>query len=134
MKRLVVAPLGFAALLMAGCASGNGSSGTVTGTFQAQTGPVSASGQAAGKPFPVSGVIRFTDAAGHAVDVTVSASGKFSVQLPPGKYGVAGVTSALGAVDPHSGLSQPPCQMQNISSARVQAGQAVRIGLICYGP
>ena len=49
-------------------------------------------------------------------------------------YSVAGVTSQMGAVDPHSGMSQPPCDGQNLSSTRVRAGQTDRIALICYGP
>ena len=130
--RWLVAGFGIVALLVAGCASG--SFGTVVGTFQAEAGPISPSGQAAVWPWPLSGVVRFKDASGHAVDVTVGASGKFSVRLAPGTYSVAGVTSQFGAVDPHSGMSQPPCEMQNMDSTRVRAGQTDRITLICFGP
>lgn len=50
--------------------------------------------QAAVGPRPLSGVVvRFKDAGGHTVDVTVGASGKFSVRLAPGTYSVAGMTS-----------------------------------------
>ena len=130
--RWLVAGFGVVVLLAAGCT--RGSFGTVAGTFQGEAGPVSASGQAAVGPWPLSGVVRFTDASGHTVDVTVGASGKFSAQLAPGTYRVEGVTSMMGAVDPHSGISQPPCDMQNVSSTRVRAGQTDRITLICYGP
>jgi hypothetical protein len=119
-------------LLMAGCASG--SFGTVAGTFAAEAGPISPSGQAAVGPWPVSGVIRFTDASGHTVDVTVGASGKFSARLAPGIYSVTGLTSEFGGAEPHSGVSQPPCEMQNMASTRVRAGQTDRITLICSGP
>jgi hypothetical protein len=85
------------------------------------------------EPRPLSGVVRFTDASGHAVDVTVGASGKFSVRLAPGTYSVVGVTAEMGAVDPNSGMSQPPCQMPNMST-RVRAGQADRVTVTCYGP
>jgi hypothetical protein len=129
--RWLVAGFGIVVLL-AGCASG--SFGTAVGTFQGEAGPVSVSGQAAVGPWPLSGVVRFTDASGRTVDVTVGASGKFSVQLAPGTYSVAGVTSQMGAVDPHSTISQPPCEMQNVSSTRVLAGHTDRITLICYGP
>jgi hypothetical protein len=130
--RWLVAGFWFVALLLAGCASGN--VGTVAGTFEMEAGPASPSGQAAMGPVPLSGVVRFTDANGQTVDVTVGASGKFSVRLAPGIYTVAGVTAQMGQVDPHSGLSQPPCEMQNMSSTRVRAGQTDRITLICYGP
>ncbi len=130
--RWLVAGFGIVALLVAGCASGN--FGTVVGTFQMEAGPISPSGQAAVGPVPLSGVVRFKDASGQTVDVTVGASGKFSVRLAPGTYGVAGVTSQMGLVDPHSTISQPPCEMQNMSSTRVRAGQTDRITLICYGP
>jgi hypothetical protein len=129
--RWPVAGFAIVALLVAGCASG--SSGTVAGTFQGEAGPISPSGQAAVGPWPLSGVVRFTDVSGHTVDVTVGVSGKFSVRLSPGTYSVVGVTSAFGAVDPNSGMSQPPCQMPN-TSTRVRAGQTDRITVICYGP
>ncbi len=130
--RWLVAGFGIVIFLVAGCASG--SFGTVVGTFQGEAGPISASGQAAAGPWPLSGVVRFKDASGHTVDATVGASGKFSAQLAPGTYSVAGVTSQMGAVDPHSGMSQPPCEMQNLSSTRVRAGQTDQITLTCYGP
>src|SRR5579859_418038 len=129
--RWLVTGFGILPLLVAGCASG--SSGTVAGTFQGEAGPISPSGQAAVGPWPLSGVVRFTDASGHTVDVTVGASGKFSARLPPGTYSVVGVTSAFGAVDPNSGMSQPPCQMPDMST-RVRAGQTERITVTCYGP
>jgi hypothetical protein len=128
----MVAGFGIAALLLAGCTSGD--FGTVAGTFEEEAGPASTSGQTAAGPWPLSGVVRFTDASGHTVDVTVSASGTFSVRLAPGTYRVEGVTSQMGQVDPKSGLSQPPCEMQNMGSTAVRAGQTDRITLICYGP
>jgi hypothetical protein len=36
-------------------------------------------------------------------------------------------------VDPNSGMSQPLCQMPNMST-RVRAGQTDRITVTCYGP
>jgi hypothetical protein len=80
-------------------------------------------------------VVRFKDLSSlTVVDVPVSASGKFSVRLAPGTYSVVGVTSQMGLVDPHSTVSQPPCEMQNLDSIRVRAGQTDRVTLICYGP
>ena len=129
--RWLVAGFGILLLLVAGC--GSGSSGTVAGTFQGEAGPISPSGQAAVGPWPLSGAVRFTDASGHAVDVTGGASGKFSARLPPGTYSGVGVTSAFGAVDQNSGMTQAPCQMPNMST-RVRAGQTERITVTCYGP
>ena len=45
-----------------------------------------------------------------------------------------GVASQMGAADPHSTSSQPPCEMQNLSSTRVRTGQTDRITLICHAP
>ena len=107
----------------------------MTGTFEGEAGPVSLSGQAAVGPWRLSGVVRFTDASGHRVDVTVGAAGTFSVRLAPGTYRVEGVTSQMGSqVEPNSGLSQPPCEMQNMASTTVRVRQTDRITLICYGP
>ena len=119
-----------AALLLAGCA--RGVFGTVAGTFWGEAGPVSPSGQAASGPWPLSGMVRFQNASGQTVDVTFGASGTFSVQLPPGTYTVEGITSQLGAAEP--GMSQPPCDLQNLASTQVQAGRTDRITVICYGP
>ena len=130
--RWLVAGFGISALLLTGCTGGD--LGTVAGTFQGEAGPVLPSGRAAAGPWPLSGMVRFTDAGGQVIDVTVGASGRFSVRLAPGVYIVEGVTSQMGAVEAHSGLSQPPCEMQNIDSTRVRAGQTDRITLICYGP
>ncbi len=131
--RWLFAGFGVALLLLAGCTSGD--FGTVTGTFEGEAGPVSPSGQAAVGPWRLSGVVRFMDASGHVVDVTVGAPGTFSVRLAPGTYRVEGVTSGMGSqVDPNSGLSQPPCEMQNMASTAVRVGQTDRIRLICYGP
>jgi len=131
--RWLVAGFGIGALLLTGCTI-SGPFGTVAGTFQGEAGPVSASGSAASGSWPLSGVVRFTDASGQTVNVTVGASGKFSVRLAPGTYRVEGVTSQMGLVDPHSTISQPPCQMQNLGSTRVRAGETDRVTLICYGP
>ena len=130
--RWLVAGFGIPALLLAGCAGGE--FGTVIGTFQGEAGPILPSGQAAAGPWPLSGVVIFKGASGQVVDVTVGASGRFSVRLAPGVYTVEGVTSQMGAVEPHSGMSQPPCEMQNMDSTRVRAGQTDRITLVCYGP
>jgi hypothetical protein len=124
--RWLVAGFGIAALLLAGCTSGP--FGTVAGTFQEETGPP---GEA--KPWPLFGVVRFTDATGQTVSVTVGASGKFSVRLAPGIYRVEGFSSQMGLVDPHSNISQPPCDMPKLDT-RVQAEKTDQVTVTCYGP
>ena len=127
--------VGVVVLLAAGCASGP--VGTVVGTFQEETGPMLAPGQASNGPWALSGTVRFTGANGEHVDVAVPAgsAGKFSARLAPGTYTVTGLTAEMGSVDPNSGLpSQPPCEMQNMGSTRVRAGQTDRITLTCIGP
>jgi hypothetical protein len=99
----------------------------VVGTFQLEAGPVSSSG----KPevlVPYAGAVRFKDASGQTVDVTVGGqSGKFSVRLAPGTYTVAASAA-------HSMNGLPRCVMQNSSSVRVLAGQTDRIAVMCEGP
>ena len=131
--RWLVAWFGVVALLAAGCAGGR--AGTVVGTFQEETGPSLPSGQAANGPWALSGTVRFTGANGQHVDVAVGAAGTFSARLAPGTYTVTGLTAQMGTVDPRSGLpSQSPCEMQNMASTRVRAGQIDRITLTCIGP
>jgi len=118
---------GVVALLVAGCTSGGGGTavssaagtyGTVAGTFQLEAGPLL---------MPYAGAVRFKDASGHTVDVTVGRSGMFSVRLTPGAY-----TVAASAAQSMNGL--PTCVMQNSSSVRVLAGQTDRIAVMCEGP
>jgi hypothetical protein len=123
------------ALLVAGCASGGagtparsvaGTYGTVIGTFQLEAGPVSSPSGRPAVLMPYAGAVRFKDASGHTVDVTVG-SGKFSVRLTPGTY-------AVSASAAHSMNGLPPCVMQNGSSVLVRAGQTDRIAVMCEGP
>jgi hypothetical protein len=133
--RWLVAGAGVVALLAAGCSSG--ATGTVTGTFQEETGPSLPNGQAANGPWALSGTVRFTGANGEHVDVAVAAgsAGKFSARRAPGTYTVTGLTAEMSPVDPNSGLpSQSPCEMQNMGTTRVRAGQTDRITLTCIGP
>jgi hypothetical protein len=115
------------ALLVAGCTSGGagtavssvaGTYGTVVGTFQLEAGPLL---------MPYGGAVRFKEASGHTVGVTVGGSGKFSVRLAPGTY-----TVAASAAQSMNGL--PRCVIQNSSSVRVRAGQTDRIAVMCEGP
>ena len=97
-----------------GGASGSGSSGlarwVVNGTFQTEAGHVQ----------PLSGVVTFRDSiTGDTVNVTVGASGKFSLGL------VAGTYTATG----QAGHSASPCSAP--VTVDVRAGQLTRVALVC---
>jgi hypothetical protein len=97
-----------------GGSSGSGSSGlarwVVNGTFQTGAGHVQ----------PLSGVVTFRDSVtGDTVNVTVGASGKFSLGL------VAGTYTATG----QAGHSASPCSAP--VTVNVRAGQLTRVALVC---
>jgi len=61
--------------------------GTVTGRLLFEGGPLSLDGQQP-RPHPVSGTVRFTSGNHRRIMVHVTSSGRFSVQLPAGRYDV----------------------------------------------
>jgi hypothetical protein len=62
--------------------------GTVTGRLVREGGPLGPGGQQPGA-HPIPGTIRFTAGRHRAIMVRTSRAGRFSVQLPAGKYQVA---------------------------------------------
>ena len=89
--------------LLAGCAAGAGqhtgqltqaghgrdhARGTVTGRLVREGGPLGPGGQQPGA-HPIPGTIRFTAGRHRVIMVRTSHAGRFSVQLPAGKYQVA---------------------------------------------
>jgi hypothetical protein len=85
--------------LLAACAAGSGqhtaagsgrdpARGTVTGRLVREGGPLGPGGQQPGA-HPIPGTIRFTAARHRVIMVRTSHAGRFSVQLPAGKYQVA---------------------------------------------
>ncbi len=72
-----------AVLLLAGCAGHEPATGQVTGRLLSQGG-----GSPGQRPMP--GTVAFTAAGQPPMTVRVPKSGTFSVQLPPGRYHVAG--------------------------------------------
>ena len=97
-----------------GGSSGSGSSGlaqwVVNGTFETEAGHVQ----------PLSGVVTFRDSTtGHTVNVTVGASGKFSLGLVAGTYTTTGQTKH----------SDSPCSAP--VTVTVRAGQLTRVSLVC---
>ena len=90
MRRLQAVTGVAAIVLLSACAPAAAqapAAGTVTGKLQIEGGPISPDGQQPGKR-PVSGTVQFTSTRQHRVTVHVGNSGSFSVQLPPGTYGV----------------------------------------------
>jgi hypothetical protein len=82
----------------------------VDGTFETKGGSAQ----------PLAGMVTFRDSAtGHTVNVTVGASGKFSLGL------VAGTYTATGQV----GHSDSPCSAP--VTITVQAGQPTQVSLVC---
>jgi hypothetical protein len=82
----------------------------VDGTFETEGGPA----------HPLSGVVTFRDSnTGHTVNVTVGASGKFSLGLVAGTYTTTGQTKH----------SDSPCSAP--VTVTVRAGQLTRVSLVC---
>ena len=82
----------------------------VDGTFETKGGSAQ----------PLAGMVTFRDSAtGHTVNVTVGASGKFSLGLVAGTYTATGQTE-------HSGS---PCSAP--VTVTVQAGHLIRVSLVC---
>jgi hypothetical protein len=82
-----------AVLLLAGCTAPAGQgpvTGEVAGRLVRVGGPPGPGGQAGQQPMP--GTVTFASAE-HRVTVRVGKSGRFSVQLPPGRYRVSGPCS-----------------------------------------
>jgi hypothetical protein len=78
---------------------------------------------AGGSARPLSGVVTFRDSAtGDSANVTVGASGKFSLGLVAGTYTATGQT----------GLSDSPCSAP--VTVTVRAGQLTRVSLACKAP
>jgi hypothetical protein len=94
--------------------SGGGAPGpaqwVVDGTFATEASPAQ----------PLSGVVTFRDSTtGHAVNVTVGASGKFSLGLVAGTYTATGQTTQ----------DNSPCSAP--VTVTVRAGQLTRVPLVC---
>jgi hypothetical protein len=78
---------------------------------------------AGGSARPLSGVVTFRDSTtGHSANVTVGASGKFSLGL------VAGTYTATG----QAGHSDSPCSAP--VTVTVRAGQLTRVSVVCKAP
>jgi hypothetical protein len=79
-----------ALLLSAGCAAASPAPphGTVTGRLVLEGGPLGAGGQQPGTR-PIPGTVQFTGGHHQRILVRVNGSGRFTVQLPAGRYWVS---------------------------------------------
>jgi hypothetical protein len=85
----------------------------VDGTFEAEGSPA----------HPLSGMVTFSDSTtGQIVNVTVGASGKFSLGLVAGTYTATGKTKH----------NESPCSAP--VTVTVRAGQLTRVSLVCKAP
>jgi hypothetical protein len=142
--RQLTAGLAIMALAVTGCAAATTSSGTPTshrattstgtsGSATGHSGPVSGGGAGlaqwvvdgtfetkGGGAQPLAGVVTFRNSTtGRSVNVTVGASGKFSLGLVAGTYTATGQTGQGGS----------PCSAP--VTVTVHAGQLTRVSLAC---
>jgi hypothetical protein len=103
----------------------------VRGRFEMVGGPIQP-GKTSTPVRPLSGVITFRGSGGDALDVTVGASGTFSVNLAPGSYTVTGRSKNLEQQNADGTVSDPPCS----SPVRltVRAGTPAHVTVVCAVP
>jgi hypothetical protein len=105
-----------ATLIVTACTGGTAAAltGTVQGRLLEYPGPMPSNG----KPpaYPMAGTVTFTDKSGHAMTVTVDASGRFTVRLAAGSY---------------TALLAPTNLTPTRENIRVQANKTVTITVLC---
>jgi hypothetical protein len=130
-----------ALLLLTACAAGSGqhtaagsgrdpARGTVTGRLVREGGPLGPGGQQPGA-HPIPGTIRFTTGQHRVIMVRTSRAGRFSVQLPAGKYQVADRSPRLLLVAA-SGIARQTWSRP--VTVTVTAGHITRITLVIAVP
>jgi hypothetical protein len=117
MRTLAGTVLGVGATLIATACSGGTAAaltGTVEGRLLAYPGPMPSNG----KPpaHAMAGTVTFTDKSGHAISVTVGASGRFTVRLAAGSYTALLAPTSLAPTQEH---------------IRVQASKTLTITVLC---
>jgi hypothetical protein len=122
-------------LLLAACGASAGMpdmpvTGTVTGMFVREGGPLGAGGQQPAE-HALRGTVTFTAAGHQPVTVRVGRSGAFSVRLVPGSYHVYGRTPDIVEVDggvSHDGTCSLP------QTVRVTGQHTLKIAVACIVP
>jgi hypothetical protein len=103
----------------------------VRGTFEEKGGPMQP-GKTSPPVMPLSGVVTFRDSGGDALNVTVGASGKFSVNLAPGSYTVTGRSKSIGQQNADGTVSHPPCSSP--LTLTVRPGTQAHVTVVCLIP
>jgi hypothetical protein len=103
----------------------------VQGTFEMVGGPVRP-GQNSTPVRPLSGVVTFLDSSGNPLNVTVGASGKFSLNLVAGTYTVTGRTKNIEQQNPDGSVTDRPCSAP--VTLKVRPGATTHVTLVCAVP
>jgi len=103
----------------------------VHGTFEEKGGPVQP-GKTSPPVMPLAGVVTFRDSGGDALNVTVGASGKFSVNLAPGSYTVTGRSKSIEQQNADGSYSDPPCSSP--LTLTVRPGAPAQVTVECLIP
>ena len=103
----------------------------VKGTFEEKGGPLQP-GKTSPPVMPLAGVVTFRDSGGGALNVTVGASGKFSLNLAPGSYTVTGRSKSIGQKNADGTISDPPCSSP--LTLTVRAGAQAQVTVVCLIP
>ena len=103
----------------------------VRGTFEESGGPLR-TGETSPPVMPLAGVVTFRDSGGDALNVTVGASGKFSVNLAPGGYTVTGRSKSIGQQNADGSVSDPPCSSP--LTLTVRPGTQAHVTVVCPIP
>jgi hypothetical protein len=103
----------------------------VRGTFEMVGGPLQP-GKTSTPTRPLSGVVSFRDRGGHTLDVTVGASGAFSVNLVAGSYTVTGRSKQVEQQNPDGSVSELPCSSP--VTLTVRPGAPAHVTVVCAVP
>ncbi len=137
MKRLTGCIAAVATLLLAAaCGMTTGipdmpATGTVTGRFVREGGPLGPGGQQPAEQ-ALRGTVTFTAAGHRPVTVRVDRSGSFSVRLTPGSYHVYGRTPDIVEVGSGGAEHDGTCSFPQ--AVRVTGQHTVKIAVACIVP
>jgi hypothetical protein len=123
-------------LLLAACGAAAGIpdmpvTGTVTGRFVREGGPLGPGGQQPAE-HALRGTVTFTAAGHQPVTVRVGGSGAFSVRLVPGSYHVYGRTPEIVEVGSGGASRDGTCSLPQ--TVRVTGQHTLKIAVACIVP
>ena len=103
----------------------------VRGTFEMVGGPMQP-GKTSTPVRPLSGVVSFRDSGGEVLNVTVGASGKFSLNLAPGSYTVTGRSKQIKQQNADGSVSERACSPA--VKLTVRPGTPAHVTVVCAVP